>query len=539
MQLFHTLFGSKLQFEYDCFDRIVLNGYLSFMTRENNLVYFFRNVCGFPRITREVLEQRTRIYQAWVESFAANHALPISWAAPKERKEDTVAGALRRMQQKRRTGVYYILKSMEQGPTFRLLKPKYPAADPMWIIVRKHRSRYTHYYFYIVDPMAGPMILRVGSFLPFLATAYLNGHSWIERTLQQQGVSYRKADNSFLAAADPAAVSAASDGMQARAIQTRVEYWLHIVGPKFSAKERAQCAGLHRFWSLTQVEYCRNFVFKRSFPIRWIFERSCELGLYLLTADRIAQIFTQSLRRRWKGKLTTVIERMDHGFFVFRAYWKHGFLKQYQKWSTFLRNELVSNNLKDFGLKKGLANLEAVRNQFKIITARYTDFQAQTLNVHGELNLFSRLARPVTLGKSKIAGIKLENERTQRLLEVLLRQGHSLPAWTTRQLLAAICARFELNPKTYTLSQLRYDLRKLRAHGLLERDGRRYAYRLTTAGQKAALLMTLFRKRIYGPIAASTFLHHPNHQWMPNSSFERLYHKIDRNIDELLDLLAA
>ena len=28
------------------------------------------------------------------------------------------------------------------------------------------------------------------------------------------------------------------------------------------------------------------------------------------------------------------------------------------------------------------------------------------------------------------------------------------------------------------LNQLRYDLRKMRAHGLLERDGHRYAYRL-------------------------------------------------------------
>jgi len=35
---------------------------------------------------------------------------------------------------------------------------------------------------------------------------------------------------------------------------------------------------------------------------------------------------------------------------VFRAYWKNSFLKQYEKFSRFLRNELVSNNLRDFGL---------------------------------------------------------------------------------------------------------------------------------------------------------------------------------------------
>jgi hypothetical protein len=33
----------------------------------------------------------------------------------------------------------------------------------------------------------------------------------------------------------------------------------------------------------------------------------------------------------------------------------------YEKFSTFLRLEALSNNLKDFGLKKSLDNLRAVR----------------------------------------------------------------------------------------------------------------------------------------------------------------------------------
>jgi hypothetical protein len=55
-----------------------------------------------------------------------------------------------------------------------------------------------------------------------------------------------------------------------------------------------------------------------------------------------------------RGELATVIDRIEHGHHVFRAYFKHAFLKQYEKFATFLRNELVSNNLADFRLKKGL-----------------------------------------------------------------------------------------------------------------------------------------------------------------------------------------
>jgi hypothetical protein len=53
-----------------------------------------------------------------------------------------------------------------------------------------------------------------------------------------------------------------------------------------------------------------------------------------------------------RGKLATVIDRIEHGHHVFRAYFKNAFLKQYEKFSTFLRNELVSNNLADFRLRR-------------------------------------------------------------------------------------------------------------------------------------------------------------------------------------------
>src|SRR5690242_9420583 len=70
--------------------------------------------------------QRTADYQAWVEAFARNHRLPIEWAEKGVRKEDHVVPWQRRMARKRVYGVYYIFKSMEQGPTFRVSVPKYP-----------------------------------------------------------------------------------------------------------------------------------------------------------------------------------------------------------------------------------------------------------------------------------------------------------------------------------------------------------------------------------------------------------------------------
>ncbi len=139
-----------------------------------------------------------------------------------------------------------------------------------------------------------------------------------------------------------------------------------------------------------------------------------------------------------------------------------------------------------------------------------------------------------------MAGIKLEQKRILRLLEVLLQgAGGHLQRWTTAQLRNTVLEQCHLQPKDYTFNQIRYDLRKLRLHALIERIPRRHAYRFTQKGYKLALLLVQLRKRIYGPIAFGTLRHRPDPQHMPNSTFERVYHKLDRDFDEAISLLAA
>ena len=422
-------------------------------------------------VSKEVLSERTGDYQAWVEAFARNHRLPIEWAEKGVRKEDHVLPWQRRMARQDAYGVYFIFKSMEQGASFRVTVPKYPAKDPNYRILAPQRSRFTHYYFYIRDEVLGPMVMRVGSFFPFQTSYYLNGHSFIEQELKLAQIGLRKTDNAFLAVDDVAALQAAADKLSADIIRQRLDYWTLILGPKFSAKERKQFH-LSRFYAIARIEYCRNFIFKRHFPIHKLFERSCELGLWRLTPtgqarglkahDKIAEIFGTRVHRRMQGKLATTIDRVEHGHHVFRAYFKHAFLKQYEKFTTFLRNELVSNNLADFRLKKGLDHLEAVRERFQTITARFAGFQAQWLNVHVDF-LLQRLALPITVGAVRYPGIKIHEPRVIRLLEVLMHGGSHLGGWTAKQIHHAVLTSFQLSPSAYGLNQLRYDLRKLKS----------------------------------------------------------------------------
>lgn len=48
MELFAKLFSSLLAMVYHCFDRMVIHGCLSGLSRPEQVVCFFRNVAGVP-----------------------------------------------------------------------------------------------------------------------------------------------------------------------------------------------------------------------------------------------------------------------------------------------------------------------------------------------------------------------------------------------------------------------------------------------------------------------------------------------------------
>jgi hypothetical protein len=85
------------------------------------------------------------------------------------------------------------------------------------------------------------------------------------------------------------------------------------------------------------------------------------------------------------------------------------------------------------------------------------------------------------------------------------------------QIHQAVLTTYALATSRYALNQLRYDLRKLRAHGLLERDGHRYAYRPTTQGSESRGPFVLFHQCLCGPLAHSLFHHRPDRTLVPNT----------------------
>src|SRR5260370_27989142 len=116
---------------------------------------------------------------------------------------------------------------------------------------------------------------------------------------------------------------------------------------------------------MAQMEVATDVVFKRSAPLRALFQRACELGVLVGGANRTTHLFGRRINRHYKGKLQTVLDQRDVGHPVLRWHYQTSFAKQYVRGDPhsdrILRNETSSNDTRHFGAAPRLQNVPPIR----------------------------------------------------------------------------------------------------------------------------------------------------------------------------------
>jgi hypothetical protein len=103
--------------------------------------------------------------------------------------------------------------------------------------------------------------------------------------------------------------------------------------------------------------------------------------------------------------------------------------------------------------------------------------------------------------------------------------------FTTRDLHAPTTAALDTTTDQYRLAALRYDLSKLRAKGLVERDPHSRRYRLLPHGYSICLVFLKLFERVYAPLTAGL----PR----PVTADARLGDKKRHQLDRLYQCVAA
>jgi hypothetical protein len=161
---------------------------------------------------------------------------------------------------------------------------------------------------------------------------------------------------------------------------------------------------------------------------------------------------------------------------VIRSHYRNGFIKQYVRDHLILRTEAATNNVTDYGVKKAVDNLPALRSTLSAINDNYLNVQ-QVVDALGS------------------------------------------------------------GADRYTLASLRYDLSKLRAKGLVEKLPHSRRYRLLPSGYSICLVFLKLFERVYAPLTAGLLSPikadaglHSQHR----SQLDRLYQRVVDDLDKLI-----
>ena len=531
MNSFYEHHKDSIRFHYRCFDRILLNGLIQPFQQPERVVGFFDAYRRLYPVSRDTLRGIADRFQQWLASWVQRRDIPVL-DAPKGRRDEFVEPYFK---DAKPDEVVAVLKAREPA---RIMIAIGDRAANRWHLQFAERW-VVQYNFYINDAQWGRMFVRMCPYLPFSARVYLNQHHWLANRMREEGIGFRQSANAFMGCADPERLQELADELTPHDLVSCGQKWLACFTPFFTAAEREEAGCRHRLF-FAQTEFCDNLIFHRRAALDKLGERLLDANRTIGQPNKITTIFGRKIGKLYRGKLQTEIENLHLPNPVIRSHYRNGFIKQYVRDHLILRTEAATNNVTDYGVRKAVDNLPALRDTLSAINDNYLNVQQDIIETFIDRGQLGKLAQPtITATGKRIPGLKLDNPRQLALMHALVRFSHIAAAnsFTTAELYPRVLAALGSGADRYSLASLRYDLSKLRAKGLVEKLPHSRRYRLLPNGYSICLVFLKLFERVYAPLTAGLLSPVRADAKLPNqrrSQLDRLYQRIVDDLDALI-----
>jgi hypothetical protein len=534
MNAFYEHHKDSIRFHYRCFDRILLNGLIQPFQQPERVIGFFDAYRHLYPVSRGTLHGIADRFQQWLKQWSEKRNVPVL-EAPKGRRDEFVEPYFK---DAKPDEVVAVLKAREPA---RIMIAIGDRTANRWHLQFAERW-VVQFNFYVNDERWGRMFVRTCPYLPFSARICLNQHHWLANRMREEGIDFQQCSNAFMRCARPERLQELADELSARDLVICGQKWLACFTPFFTPAEREH-AGCHHRLFFAQTEFCDNLVFHRRAALDKLGERLLDANRTIGQPNKITTIFGHKVTKLHHGKLQTEIEHMDLANPVIRSHYRNGFIKQYVRDHLILRTEASTNNVTDYGVRKAVDNLPALRTTLSAINDNYLNVQQDIVETFLDRGQLRKLAQPtITAAGKRIPGLKLDNPRQLALMHALVRFSHIAAgnSFTTAELHPRVVDALGSGADRYTLASLRYDLSKLRAKGLVEKLPHSRRYRLLPNGYSICLVFLKLFERVYAPLTAGLLSPikadarlHSQHR----SQLDRLYQRVVDDLDKLIQAI--
>jgi hypothetical protein len=498
--------GEHVVFELECIDRVYCNAYVPKLAYPGGVATFFTKHRGATFASTCLADPISKQFVAAIQRFAALSEIPIVRFEKGQRKDDVAQEQLARFGEPE--GIYMIGVAQEKIRTFRTEKRRNPVTGVRYPWIVAASAMVNQYYLYGLDVEFGPFFVKFSSYFPYGAKLCFNGHHWAQRQAQQAGIAFTALDNGFLECDQPERLQRICDRLSAARIDAFFRRWLARLPHPFTGADRL--AGYRYQLSILQAEFSLTQVLDRPHSGRVFFEQLIRDNLDLGRPDKASLIFDRRVRlrgrrptpSRWRTRVLT--EGVTPSIHID---YKHSKIKQYHKLQKAIRTETTINDTRDFGIGKRLGNLPALRQVGFQANRRLLATQRLGHNPLAAARALHQITDPVTVGETRVAGLRFGDPRAMALLSLLAVFRLSVRGFTNRDLRTQLAPLLGLLPGAITAGQATYDLRRLRVHGLIQRIPHSNRYLPTEHGLRAALVLTQTHNRILTPALAAA--NHP------------------------------
>ena len=477
-------------FEVESIDRMYLNVWQPRLAYGGGVAGFFVGHRGYHYASTALMDPMTKTFVADIHGFVAARGLELVHFAKGQRKDDLAQEFLARFGDDE--GVLFVGRAQEKAGVWHTQRRHNPVTGGSYAWLVRSTAFINFFYFYCVDADFGPFFLKFGTYFPYTAKLCINGNEWAKRQAAKAGIGFEPLDNGFAAVDDVAAVQAICDSLGPEHIDALLRKWLRILPNPFTDAD--ETAGYRYELSVLQAEFSLTQMLDRPVSGRIFFEQVLHDNLDIGRPDQVSLIFDRRIIRKGRNKTpgrfrTRVIT--DGVVPSLHIDYKNTKIKQYHKEGRALRTETTINDTHDFGLSKRLTNLPALRQIGFTANRRLLGVQRLSHNPIRGAQAFTDLTTPIlTDTGARIPGLRFGDPRAHALLQALLIHRLLPHGFTNRDLRTLIAPLLGATAKDITAGKMTYDLRRLRAHGLIERIPRSRRYQVTDAGLQHALLFT-------------------------------------------------
>jgi len=489
-----ALLHDHVTMELECIDRMYLNVYVPRLQMDFGVASFFKNHRSALFASSALMERITRPFVEAIAVFAKRKGIPVVTFAKNQRKDDVAKEHLARFAH--REGVLFIGKAQEKASVFRTEKRRNPQTGQAYPWIVRSTAMVNHYYFYCVDEDFGPFFLKYCSYFPYNAKLCINGHEYLKRQLDNEGIGYQALDNGLQSCANPKRAQEIADGLSSERIAALLRKWQRVLPHPFTREDRD--AGYRYDVSILQAEFSLTQVLDRPVNGRLFFEQVIRENLDIGRPDQVQMIFQRRVNKRTPGRFRTrvITEGVTPSL---HADYKRTRIKQYHKEGRALRTETTINDTRDFGIGKRLPNLPALRNIGFKANRRLLDVQRVSHDCTIGEDAFQRAQRPLAVDNQRTSALRFGDPTVHALFNAILEFRMQANGFANRDIREQLATLLGIDPEQITLGRMTYNVRKLRLHGVIRRIPGTHRYQITQQGLRLALFYTRFQARVIRP----------------------------------------